>query len=223
MPPASDAPPAPSMDHTGGWKDSQYTPEMGWVILQRIAAGETVKQIAADPAMPSYATIFHWRRVHEDFAYQWEAVRMSLAYLRVEAVKATARAKAVLPPGAWRRGRKSSFTVERGEAVCALLRQGEAMSAINARPEMPSARVVYRWLKTEPVFRRMVAEARSEGLDWLDFLRREAAFAGMKAALSDLHACPGHRAQVEYLDGRIGRLTPKVYGRFRIDPDPPGD
>lgn len=200
--------PVPAMDHTGGHKDSQYSPEMGLAILQRMAAGETVRRIAADPAMPSYATIFHWRKLHEDFAEAWERVRMLQAYLRVERWAAR---RARTRPG----GRKSSFTVERGEAVCALLAEGVTMMAINAMPGMPSARVVYRWLKREPAFREMVAEARDHGESWLRFqaeLAVDRATAGFPHNLADFAAT---KADVEWFEGRAGAFRPKVYGRFR--------
>ena len=209
--PDPDALPVPAMDHEGGFKDSQYSVEMGLVILQRMAAGETIRRIAADPAMPSYATIFHWRKLHPDFARDWEKVRMLQAYLRVERWEA----KAKLPPGAWRRGRKSSFTVERGEAVCALLREGVTMMAINAMPGMPSAKVVYTWLKREPVFREMVAEARAYGEDWLRFKAEIAAERVLKSFPAPCPDFPAIRAETEYWEGRAGAFRPKVYGRFR--------
>lgn len=203
------------MDHTGGFKDSQYTPQMGRVIIERMAAGETVRRIAADPAMPSYATIFHWRRVHEDFARAWEEVRMVQAYLRVARWKAR-------PPRTRPGGKTSSFTVERGEAVCAWLREGLAMSAINAMPGMPSAKVVYTWLKREPRFRAMVAAARAYGRSWLAFQAEVAAEKGLPSlsAIDGMTpvspaAFSGAKAEVAYFEGRIGALTPKVYGRFR--------
>ena len=50
--------PLPAMDHTGGHKRSQYHPTIGAVICVLIEAGLTVAQVAADPGMPSYCTIF---------------------------------------------------------------------------------------------------------------------------------------------------------------------
>lgn len=206
----------PAMDHMGGHKESQYTPQMGVAIVVRMAQGLTIRQIAADPAMPSYATIFHWRKLHEDFAWNWELVRRMQAAVRVGAWES--RPKRTRPGG-----KKSSFTVERGEAVCAWLREGVAMSAINAMPGMPSARVVYTWLKREPAFRAMVDEAREYGLRILGF-HAEAAAEEAMPSFKDGEFTPGPKplavakAEFGYFMGRIGRLTPKVYGRFRMAP-----
>lgn len=202
------------MDHTGGFKDSQYTPAMGDLIIQRMARGETIRRIAADPAMPSYATIYHWRRLHPDFADLWEQVRMLDAHLRVAAWDA----KLALPPGAWRRGRKSSFTPEDGLAICMLLADGVAMSAINAMPGMPSAKVVATWLRREPEFRAMVGEARREGLRWLALQGQIAWEKGLDLLpVMSRELFKQLKAERAYFEGRIGLLTPKVYGRFRAE------
>lgn len=215
MPPSPSDLPMPPMDHTGGLKDSQYTPEMGWVIIGRMADGETIKQIAADPAMPCYATIYHWRKLHAEFAYAWESVRMLQAYHRVERWAAR---PAQTRPG----GKVSSFTEARGEAVCAHLREGVPMSAIHALPGMPSVKVVYTWLKREPRFRQMVAEAREEALSWLAFKIELAVEKGMPTLGPDgslrmpMESRAVVKAEMTHLAGRIGLLTPKVYGRFKL-------
>lgn len=77
---ADDDPPetalwVPEMDHKGGDKPSQYHWRIGEVICQRVAAGLTIRQIVADPAMPSYPTVFHWLKRHPDFAERYGEVR----------------------------------------------------------------------------------------------------------------------------------------------------
>lgn len=56
------APPLPAMDHTGGYKVSQHHPALGAEICRRMWAGQTIPEIAADPQMPSHATVFRWRQ-----------------------------------------------------------------------------------------------------------------------------------------------------------------
>lgn len=204
--------PLPAMDHTGGHKESQCRVEIARAILTRVARGETIKSITADPAMPSYATLFHWLRVHAEFRDAYRALRRELAEERIERWELRRRSAEVWDAyevkrlGRRRTGRKSSFTREKGEAVCALLEQGWAMSAINARPDMPSNKVVYRWLKTEPEFREMVAAARDEALNWLAFQRELA----IDEASVDFGRAKSETARLE---GCIGRLMPKVWGR----------
>lgn len=49
-------------------RPSYYTPELGAYIADRIALGETVKAIGADPAMPPTLTILRWA-VDEDHPF----------------------------------------------------------------------------------------------------------------------------------------------------------
>lgn len=43
-----------------GGRPSKYTKALAARICQRIAEGESLRKICADPAMPSMFTIFHW-------------------------------------------------------------------------------------------------------------------------------------------------------------------
>ncbi len=46
---------------------SPYTPQLGEAICLRIAGGESVLAIGADPAMPCSVTIYNWARRNDDF------------------------------------------------------------------------------------------------------------------------------------------------------------
>lgn len=72
--------PIPYMDKGSGWKDSAFTWAMGELILARIADGETVKAITADPRMPAYCTVFQWMRVVPAFGEAVAEVRGRLAF-----------------------------------------------------------------------------------------------------------------------------------------------
>lgn len=50
-----------------GGSVSPYTPELGEAICLRIAGGESVLAIGADPAMPCCVTIYNWARRNDDF------------------------------------------------------------------------------------------------------------------------------------------------------------
>ena len=209
------SPPLPVIDHKGGAKASQYHPNLGWEICQRMCDGLTIAQIAADPAMPSYATIFHWRKMHPEFAAMYDACRDKLAWKRQMEAASLAAATAVLrereaalglrrrrPAGS---GRKSTFTMEAAMAVCERLAAGEALSAICREPAMPSLKAVYTWLKRFPVFEAMYLVAREEQRMWLELKIEHVAgschWTQMDAA----------KAQVARLQERLGRLTPKHY------------
>ena len=209
------SPPLPVIDHTGGHKRSQYHPQIGWEICQRICNGLTVREIAADPAMPSYATIFHWRKVHGDFAAMYDACRDKLARKRqLEAASwaaATAGWREAQIAAGWRRrrpagsGRTSTFTMEAAMAVCERLAAGEALSAICRDRAMPSLKAVYTWLKRFPVFEAMYLVAREEQRMWLE-LKIEHVAGSCHWTQMDLA-----KAQVAGLQERLGRLTPKHY------------
>lgn len=201
------------MDHAGGGKASQYRREIGEVICARIDTGETVRSIAADPAMPSYATIFHWTKVQPEFAAMYQAVRRHLREGRVK----NRRLKHV--SDAWRipheirlglrkphfGGRKTTYSRAWGEAFCARVADGETINEITADPDMPSVKAVYGWLKRHEEFLDMYLEARAEQKRWLEFMIEMTV---MDATPATLKAA---QAEVARLEGRIGQLTPKTY------------
>ena len=67
------------MDHAPGWKASAFSWDMGRLILARVAAGETVKAITADPRMPSYCTVYRWTKMIPAFGDKWWALRERMA------------------------------------------------------------------------------------------------------------------------------------------------
>ena len=204
----------PPMDHAPGWKASAFTWEMGEFILRRMEDGETMRDITADPRMPAYCTVFQWVRMHPQFGARYRAIRAEQAADHVRRVANRAAAQAFWPAHKakvmgkrwWRRGRPSSYRRAVGEAICARLRQGETMMAINADPAMPSAKVVYTWMRKEAEFRDMVIAARRRWLGWLAFEAENVA----DLALVGEHL-PTIKRRVAALEARIGRLTPKRY------------
>lgn len=206
--------PVPEMDHEAGGKASAYTPQMGRLILARIAAGETVKQVTADPRMPSYATVYRWVRVHEDFAEAWTDVRWALAEAAIvadaqaQADRASLRAFKTGVGWARRRGggRRSTYNRGKGLAVCRQVAAGAPVSHVLDRPGMPSTKAFYGWLKTRPGLRRAYHAA---CLARMDALQLDLWFAADQVlADGDLARA---KAEVAAIEGRMGRLTPKKY------------
>ncbi|WP_049758287.1 terminase small subunit-like protein [Phenylobacterium zucineum] len=209
----------PAVDHRAGFRETSCHEATCREILRRMARGMTIKEITADPDMPSYATLFHWVRTFAEFGEAYRALRAELAAERRERWEEKRQAKAFWGPHKarvlgrrwWRRGRPSSYTRAAGEAICARLARGEAMSAINADPAMPSSKVVYRWLRTEPEFARMVAEARAQQRRALKLKIHLASDLPIQGTTREMLARA--KARVARLEGRLGRLTPKVWGR----------
>lgn len=219
--------PLPEMDHTGGWKESQYDPRLGREIVRRVLCGETIRAITAEAEMPSYATLFQWLRVHADFRWRYQAARRHLAEGRVAQIALTEASRRAWPelrakveggPVRRRGGRASSYDLRVARAFCELIAEGETVTAACARRGMPSVKVLYTWLRQRPEFRQMYAQARDH---WLARLREQGdealdlAVAGVVSA----RAVRAARRQAARLEGRIGRLTPKTYRPARTPPD----
>lgn len=207
----ADLPPLdlPEMDHTGGWKKSQYHPVLGAAILRRVAAGETMKAITADPEMPCYATAFRWVRMHWGFGQAYRELRAQMAAAKVEARRARREAEAwreardvqagVRPARrTWVSGRRSGYSTALAGKFCAALAEGASVAAVCARPGMPSVKQVSTWLRTRAEFRDLHARARDIQLLTLEDRVVDAIEAGNFAAAARW-------------EGRIGTLAPKTY------------
>jgi len=48
-------------------RPSTYTPEVGALICERIAMGESLNQVCRDDELPGRATVFRWRQKNPDF------------------------------------------------------------------------------------------------------------------------------------------------------------
>src|SRR5579859_1766542 len=211
--------PIPPMDHESGDKPSAFTWAMGRLILQRMADRETIRAITADPRMPAYCTVFHWVKVVPGFGEAYRRVRAGLAEgeqqerAELRRVKAQARDRARLAAGkrvrTWVSGRRSSYTPAWGEAVCAAVEDGAALSAVVRRPGMPSSKAVYTWLRKFPAFKAAYIEAcrrREVGL-WCerDMVIDRSIDLGIAFNIAEANA------EIAAIEGRIGRLTPKIY------------
>jgi Bacteriophage Sf6, terminase small subunit-like len=68
-------------------RPSEYTPEMGSAICDRIAEGESLAKICSDPSMPTRGTVRRWCAEHEDFRQHYESAEdFALDVLPDEAV-----------------------------------------------------------------------------------------------------------------------------------------
>lgn len=207
------ADPLPRMDHTGGWKPSQYRHALGLEICARVAEGRTISEICADPAMPSRATLFHWLRLQPYFACVYEAVRVERAQAKVARADArraavgaakAARARAAgRRPRDWVSGQKSRYDPAVAEAFCDVIALGATLAEACGGPGLPSVKQVYGWLKRRPDFRVEYVKARA-------FQREVLADQMLATALAK--AGPRElEAGLSAVQGRVGRLTPKIW------------
>jgi hypothetical protein len=106
-------------------------------IVRRAAAGESVRAIGADPALPGPSTIRGWARADAAFAAQLAAAR----------AEAAARGVYVFDEGV-------------AAAFLAAARAGARVRSLLGRPGMPSARAYRYWCATQGEFAAAVAELR---------------------------------------------------------------
>jgi len=108
-------------------------------LLARLAAGETIGRVLADPAMPSPRTYRYWRATYGEFA---EAVG------RLNAVKTAEKAA---------RARRRTRAYDAGLADKILYRVGQGgrlRRVLSADPALPCLAVLARWRREQPQFDR---------------------------------------------------------------------
>lgn len=187
---------------------SQYAPQIGAFICERIEAGETVADICRQATMPSRATIYVWAKTIAEFAGMFDAARQAARQVRIdeETSHLETRRQRNGQARARRGVRGSSYTDAVGEAVCERLAAGEPLSAIGADPAMPSRSTLFNWLREHPDFRDMYRLARLQQAETHVELAWEIARAATPrtAGVAAL--------QIRVLRWQASLLTPKKYG-----------
>ncbi len=181
--PKGESVPASESDRRGA---VMWSSDVAQEVLRRVAAGETLDAICADPSMPGRRTVSGWMKKRAVFRASMEAVRQASGRSFV--------------------GRPSGYCQATAERIFERLCAGEAMVVICRDPEMPAASTVYRWLKEQPVFRRAVGLAREIQADMLGARGWEMALAAERADawLTDV--------RLKHLRWYAGKLSPRVYG-----------
>jgi hypothetical protein len=110
-----------------------YPPHLRTIVLERVAAGEFIKEICGEPDMPCAESVTGWARREPEFG----------------AALATAKAR-----GAHRR--RWAFDEARAGALLARLAAGESIGAVLADPAMPSPAVYRYWRATHGEFAEAV-------------------------------------------------------------------
>ena len=125
------------------------TPELFERLFVRIAAGETLTSLGADPALPSTSRMFVWLKAHPDLKARYDA--------------ACARRTDVLrkrwPRKGGRREQKPLYSEDLAWRICEGVIRGNAVREVLAAPGMPPVGTMYYWLDRYPEFARMFAWA----------------------------------------------------------------
>jgi hypothetical protein len=192
------------MDHSSGDKDTAFTWAMGRLIIQRIAEGETVKAITADPRMPAYCTVFRWMNVVPEFGARVAEVRAGLMESR------RSYADALRGMKGRRRGRGGQRERVAAAALAGLLqavRDGASVSAAVRAPGAPSAKALYSRVRKCPGFRAAFVQACAWRAFMLDLEAEDVVDRVGEMTMGIPEATVARRA----LFARKGRLMPKLY------------
>jgi transposase-like protein len=73
-------------------RGSTYRPELGEMICERLAGGESLTSIARDEGLPTYATIMRWVNRHPDFQEMYVQAREIQAHYYFDEARDVARA-----------------------------------------------------------------------------------------------------------------------------------
>lgn len=64
---------------SAGGRPSLYSPDLAAAICERLVAGESLRAICRDPAMPAISSVFLWMSVHKEFSEQYARARAEQA------------------------------------------------------------------------------------------------------------------------------------------------
>jgi hypothetical protein len=124
-----------------------FDPAVAERLYLRLWQGEPLRQaLRSDKAFPSLMVFARWRRENAEFDAQ---MRFVLGGWR----KKRARERALCTPA----------TID---AITDEIAAGESLRSLGARPDMPSARAMYGWMRTRPEFAAEVARACAIREDW---------------------------------------------------------
>lgn len=65
----------PRLEPPSPGRPSIYTPELADAILDRLAAGESLRQVCTAESMPDRSTVLRWLTRHEDFQARYQRAR----------------------------------------------------------------------------------------------------------------------------------------------------
>lgn len=162
----------------------------------RLAEGESLASICADPSMPDHATVGRWAARSRGFA-------SVLLKMRPQ-------------DGGPKPGARTTYCRETAQAIFERLCDGEGVLSICKDPLMPAYSTVWKWRRDYPEFDEAVALARDiqaerffdKGTEICDAVTPGTATAA--------------RVQLTHIRWQAGKLAPKTYGTIKAaEPEQP--
>lgn len=183
---------------------SRYDPDIADAIVARVEAGESVRSVCRDRAMPSGDTVYKWARREPEFAARIRAAREAADEPR--AWRAEQRRL-----GGWlkrkrnvRGGPPGSYTEALADKVCVALLEGRSLTDVCRAPGMPAPATVYKWRRERPEFARAYRIAREMGVDWILDQAFELGMAVTKETVTET------RLRIRTLRWQAARIAPRA-------------
>jgi hypothetical protein len=175
----------------------QFSADVARAVCVRVAAGETLRAVCGDPAMPSEASLRRWARDRPAFA------------------RIYARARAM--GNRQGMGRASTYCPVIAHEIVTRVSEGETLTAIAQDPAMPSMGSMFYWRKANPEFAealRLAREALAERFSDLGWQMAQ------EATPATAHLT---RVRLGQLRWTAAILSPRTHGRMRAveAPEPP--
>ena len=166
-------------------------------LLARLADGEMLYRLCAEPGMPTPEGVAKWRKDRPDFAARLAAAR-----------KAGGR-----PEGS--RGPVSTFCEGIAEEVFQRVCEGQALTRIGEDPTMPCVWTIFRWRRERPQFDQTVALAMRIRAERLcdEGLELSAAATPDTAYLTDV--------RLKHLRWTTGVMAPRAFRTRMAEPEAP--
>lgn len=203
----------------------RYSPELGKLICDKIAGGQSEASLGREPGMPSVQAIYKWRAREPEFGAAYEAVRDQARRdrrARDRAVDEDRRwRKALRPATPGRPGRSPIYTEALGGLILRRIAGGETVLSIGADPDMPCAATIYHWVRADDGFHEAYLKAKGVAADIFADAMLEIALEATEATVR------ADALRIQTLRWTASMLAPKKYGARRPlpadeeDPDKP--
>lgn len=173
----------------------QFTARLARAICLRVAAGETLVAICADPDMPSRKSVERWARDNPRFAKIFHRAKTVAA--RTDGL-----------------GPTTSYCDVVAHEICMRVSEGESLTAICDDPAMPAMWTVMHWQRRSADFAQALAAAKEARAERMADQGWDLALA---ATPETAHVT---RVRLGHLRWRVAIMAPKTHGRRRASEPP---
>lgn len=173
----------------------KFTAGVARAICERVAAGEHLTAICADPDMPSVASVTRWARKLPKFAKIYHRAKAFAA--RTDGL-----------------GPTTTYCEVIAHEICVRVSEGETLASISSDPAMPALWTIMHWQRKSAGFAAALALAKEARAERMADIGWEMALEATPETAFLTHVRLGH------LRWRVAIAAPKTHGRHKAS-DPP--